>query len=231
MKTKTLVTAILAALVMTVTLTSTVFAADKTATMIWQAKGDGRSAEVQFSDTLGGGRIHLFQNGDSTFLFYEIWGDDPTSESCQVIIDQYGNITVVCVFTRFNYDYGWGVIPSSDVEFLADGTVNLVTTTGAGFTSIRNTTDTSSSTPVTTTTSGIPHTFLLAWQPNDFSTFSTKGETKHAFASFAFKSDGSSESRSAYVSGQIDGTARELFDAPGRLGDTTGKNEATVTAP
>ena len=198
------------------------------ASSIWRVKADGRSAEAQFSDALGGGRINAFQNGGSTFLFYEIWGNDPTSQVCVSITDQFGNETLICVFTRFNYDYGWGEIPSADLPFTATN-AHLLTTTGTNFSNTRCTTDTSGPSPVTTCTNGSPLTFDLTWQPNNSSRERFAGVKQRSIASLTFTTYGKSETTSASVTGHANG--RKIFNAPGRLGDIKGKHVATVTAP
>lgn len=197
------------------------------ASSIWRVKADGRSAEAQFSDALGGGRINAFQNGGSTFLFYEIWGNDPESRVCTFVADQFGNTIEVCVFTRFNYDYGWGEIPSTDLQFTATH-AHLLTTTGTNFSNTRCTTDTSGTSPVTNCTNGTPVTFDLAWQPNNNSRERFAGVKQHSIASFTFTSHGKSEATSAFVTGHANG--RTVFNAPGRLGDIKGKHVATVIA-
>jgi hypothetical protein len=204
---------------------------------LWNVKGNGRSAEAQFSDAIpsgggsilsGGGRINVFQNGGSAFLFYEIWGNDPSSRFCTDNVDQFGNVITICVYTRFNYDSGWGLIPTNDIQFTATG-ADLSTTTGPSFSTTRCTTDSSGPTPTTNCVSGTPVTFDLTWTSNDLSSYVTEGETKQAFDSFRFKSEGTVRATSAYVTGTADG--HSFTNAPGRLGDTKGKNVATEVVP
>lgn len=197
-----------------------------TTNILWQTKGEGRSAEVQFTDSLGGGRINLLQMSGSTFMFYEIWGNDPTSRVCTQFFDEFGNIITICSFTRSNYDYGWGQIANSDLQFTGTNTT-LVVTNGAGFSSTRCVTTTSNA--VTTCTSGAPISFNLTWTANPFSGNTIVGANQTAIGPFTFTSTGALVSRSAYVSGTVNG--REFSNAPGRVGETKGKNIATVTVP
>lgn len=190
---------------------------------LWSVKGNGKSAEAQFSDTTGGGRINLYQNGGQTFMFYEIWGYEPTSEYCTDTTDEFGNTITVCRFTLFNYDYGWGLIPSSDIEFTATN-AHLVT----NFSGTRCTTDSAGVTPTTTCASYIEG-FDLTWSLNNVSTNSTSGVNQNAFRSFTFTSEGKVLAISAFVNGYV--TGRQLINAPGRLGDTKVKNVATVVVP
>jgi hypothetical protein len=196
---------------------------------LWKGKGNGRGAEAQFSDNenglQAGGRINLFQNNGQTFLFFEMWGNDPTSESCQTVIDQFGNEIRICTYTRRIYDYGWGLIPSNDVQFTSTS-VDLQTTTGPDFSTTRCTTVVSNS--VTTCAAGPAAVFDLTWTSNDLSSYSAK-EIEQSIGSFKFKNKGEYEATSAYVNGTVNG--RSLADAPGRLGDTKGDNIASQTVP
>ncbi len=198
---------------------------------LWQAKGNGRSAEVQFSDygngIRAGGRINLFQNNGQTFLFYEIWGNDPSSEVCHTEIGNDGTEFTICVFTRTTYNYGWGLIPTNDIEFTATS-AHLATTTGPGFSTTHCVTVVSNS--VTTCSAGASVAFNLLWTANDLSTKSSAGVTETAIGPFKFTSQGAVQGTSAFVSGSALGIG--VANAPGWLGDTKIiKNIATQTTP
>jgi hypothetical protein len=193
------------------------------------AKGHGRSAEVQFTDHLGGGRINLLQmNGSTdTFMFYEIWGFDPTSESCHFEIDQFGNITETCVFTRSFTDTGWGLIPNSNVQITSTN-ARIDVALGSSFTNNHCTTTLSNS--VTTCGTGIGGVFDIEWLVTDSSSNTAVGASQTAIGPFTLSSSGTSASRSAYASGTAMG--RAFANAPGRVGTlTSSKNTATVSEP
>lgn len=192
--------------------------------VIWIGYGTGKSAEAQFSDADGsGGRINLFRNNGQTFLYYEIWGNDPASEVCNAIIDQFGNIITICSFTRTFYDSGWGTIPSTDVQLVGADT-HLLTTTGANFTANRCTTDTSGMTPVTTCASVSALHFDLTWTPNGQSSTDTLSRNRQTIGAFTFDSAGGSHAVSAFVKGSVLG--HTLVRAPGKLADTEGASVA-----
>ncbi len=196
---------------------------------LWDVKGNGRVAEVQFANENGGGKINLFQNGNSTFMFYEIWGNDLTSQNCSYYTDDFGNLITICTYTRFFYSSGWGEIPSSEIEFTATG-AHLVTTTGAGFSDTRCTTDFNTDPPTTTCGPSAGGSFDLTWESNNLSTNSTAGVTQYAIGPFTFTSQGTVLSTSAYVDGNALG--RSVAYAPGRLGTTKiVKNVATEVVP
>ena len=186
-------------------------------------------------------------------MFYEIWGNDPTSEVCTGYFDPAGNVYEVCVFTRATYDYGWGEISSTDIVFDASG-AQLTTTTGANFSTSRCTTDTSGPTPVTACAPAGPVTFDLDWTsgfagivcttyavppvptscepavpavPSPIlSSQSTLGLTQYNIGTFRFENLVLVKATSAYAYGTALG--RRLDFAPGRLGVTKGN---TVDRP
>ena len=219
MSTKTSFTGTLLAISLTVALAGTVQAGT-----IWQAKGDGRSVQAQFSEAGGGGTITLQQNGASTLLFYESWGNDPTSRYCVATTDEFGNTTTVCIYTRTTYDSGYGVIPSTDLQFTATG-ARLITTTGAAFVNHRCTTDTAGPTPVTTCGPATPASFDLSWTGNSHSTTTTAGASQRTLGAFKCTEVSTLQAGSAYVDGVALG--RELTLAPGSVGTTKGKHVAT----
>ena len=220
MSTKTLFTGTLLAISLTVALAGTVQAGT-----IWQASGTGRSVQAQFSAAGGGGTITLQQNGASTLLFYESWGNDPSSRQCHQEFDPSGNVITICSFTRTTYDSGYGVIPSADLQFLATG-ARLITTTGAAFVNHRCTTDTAGPTPVTTCGPTTPASFDLSWTANGRSTTATVGASQRTLGAFKFTSFPSTlEAGSAEVDGVALG--HELTRAPGTVGTTKGKHIAT----
>ncbi len=208
------------AVVLAVALASTVQAGT-----IWQASGTGRNVQAQFSEQGGGGTITLQQNGASTLLFYESWGNDPSSEYCIEYFDEFGYPYTICVFTRTTYDSGYGVIPSTDLQFSATG-ARLITTTGAAFVNHRCTTDTAGPTPVTTCGPTTPASFDLSWTANRHSTTSTAGASQRTLGAFKFTSFPSTLEA---VSAEVDGVAlgHELTRAPGTVGTTKGKHVAT----
>ena len=70
---------------------------------VWQGKGAGRVLKAQLAvygeDNGGaGGRIELHENGGDWFTFYEHWGADLNSQSCQFYTDEFGNTCLPCVF-------------------------------------------------------------------------------------------------------------------------------------
>ena len=219
MSTKTLFTGTLLAVIITVALAGTVQAGT-----IWQANGAGRSVQAQFSDAGGGGTLALQQNGASTLLFYESWGNDPSSLSCHEYVDDFGNIITTCTFTRTTYDSGYGVIPSTDLQFSATG-ARLITTTGPGFVNNRCTTDTAGPAPVTTCGPATPASFDLSWTGNGHSTTTTAGASQRTLGAFKLTEVSTLQAGSAEVDGVALG--HELARAPGSVGTTRGKHVAT----
>jgi hypothetical protein len=223
MSRKTSVTGTLLAVSLTVAL-AVALASTVQAGTLWQAKGDGRSVQAQFSETGGGGTITLQQNGASTLLFYESWGNDPSSEYCIEYFDEFGYSYTICVFTRTTYDSGYGVIPSTDLQFSATG-ARLSTTTGPAFVNHRCTTDTAGPAPVTTCGPATPASFDLSWTANGHSTTTTAGSSLRTLGAFKFTEGSTLQAGSAEVDGVALG--HELTRAPGTVGTTRGKHLAT----
>jgi len=223
MSTKTLFTGTLLAVSLTVAL-AVALAGTVQAGTIWQASGTGRSVQAQFSAAGGGGTITLQQNGASTLLFYESWGNDPSSRQCHQEFDPSGNVITICSFTRTTYDSGYGVIPSADLQFLATG-ARLITTTGPAFVNNRCTTDASGPTPVTTCGPAAPVSFDLSWTGNGHSTTSTAGASQRTLGAFKLTEVSTLQAGSAEVDGVALG--HELARAPGTVGTTKGKHVAT----
>jgi hypothetical protein len=231
MSTKTLFTGTLLAVSLTVALAGALAGTVQAGT-IWQAKGDGRSVQTQFSEDNrnsaqhpgGGGKVTLQQIDDSTLLFYEIWGNDWSGRECTDNVDQFGNIITTCTYSRTTYDSGYGVIPSTDLQFLATG-ARLITTTGATFVNNRCTTDTAGPTPVTTCGPATPASFDLSWTGNGHATTATAGASQRTLGTFKLAEVSTLQASSAEVDGVALG--HELARAPGTIGTTRGKHVAT----
>ena len=185
----------------------------------WQRKGSGRSAEVQFSDAGGGGRLNLVQIKGSSFMFYESWGNDPTSILCNDITDQFGNIVTVCTFRRTAYDSGWGEIPNTDVQFTG-ADAHLLTTTGASFFSTHCVTDSAGPAPVTSCAPAVPASFDLTWTASNTSGTQSLGASRQTIGVFRFDSVARTIGTSAYVKGSALG--HPLEKAPGATSTVDG---------
>jgi len=201
---------------------------------LWSTRGNGRVAEVQFTDGIGGGRVNLYQNSGQTYMFYETWAGDPSSYGCINTNDQYGNPIVVCYYAVINYEYGWGLVFPDGlnvVQFTATS-ARFYGVTGPAFSNTRCRLYTSDGHTVTnkTCTAGLDQSFDLSWTANDLSTEDASRTTQYGIGPFTFTSQGAVNSDSAFVTGSING--RGIYNAPGRLGDTIkSKNVATQVAP
>lgn len=187
---------------------------------IWYADGPGHTAEVEFSDNLGGGRVNLFRNGATMFVFYETWTYDPNSEQCTFLVDQFGNTIETCVFHRTIREVGWGEVLDSAVTN-ANGTIHwLATVGGTGFHQERCVTDDSTGTSVTTCGPDNPAGFDLTWTVQPQSGWRLVGGVRQTLDNLTFDTIGAIHAKTAYVNGTANG--RTLTNSPGRIASTIG---------